>query len=62
MLEIRCIECGWLDPKLWSCYTQCGCNHYFRAPVEIKGHQMNLKFTGVLMKSLPYHIWSGDYS
>ncbi len=34
MLEIRCIECGWLDPKLWSCYKQCNCSHYFRIPED----------------------------
>lgn len=35
-LEIRCVECGWLDPKLWSSYDKCNCNHYFRDPEYLK--------------------------
>ncbi len=58
MLEIRCIECGWLDPKLWSCFTQCNCNHYFRLQVETPGRQLTLQ---VSLRKLPYHVWNGDY-
>lgn len=28
--EIRCIECGWLDPKLWTNQEECNCTHYFQ--------------------------------
>lgn len=29
MLELRCTECNWLDPRLWANQDVCNCSHYF---------------------------------
>ena len=31
--EFRCVECGWLDPKLWTNQLECNCTHYFEVEV-----------------------------
>ena len=28
-LELRCVECRWLDPTLWTNSKRCNCTHYW---------------------------------
>jgi hypothetical protein len=31
-LELRCLECRYLDPKLWRNIARCNCSHYWEEP------------------------------
>ena len=31
--EFRCVECGWLDPRLWTNQERCACSHYWEVQV-----------------------------
>ncbi len=32
-MEFRCVECGWLDPKVWTNQDVCNCKHYFEVTI-----------------------------
>ena len=40
--EFRCVECGWLDPKLWTNQLECNCAHYFVEVIDTNPRSIQL--------------------